>query len=336
MKYEKVKTSLIEIHPEIPNIRTNIKKSDLKDLMASIREGGVRTPISLFRFEDKLYLISGERRLRSVQFLESEDPSRFKTIPAVTRDIKSKAEFVRAGLFENMIENIQREDVSGLDLAGRIKMLIERGYNKKEICKKIGKSYTWVEQSLKFIEDAAPGLKDQVKEGKLSLDEAKRVARLPKDKQEVVGRGLARAKGDGDKKSVKKIKKGIDQATRVRSNVMLQKKDIRRYANTLSSILGEMAKDQEYKDKRPHDVMSGALNAFKCVLGEYRDMTFSKWLKRYNLELDKEGNRKKKVTTSKSAATAAKEKAAKKTAKKPAKKPAKKAAKKAAKKTAKK
>ena len=337
MEFGQVRTEQIEIHPDIPNIRTKILKSDLKDLMASIREGGVRTPVSLFRFEGKLYLVSGERRLRSVQLLESEDPSRFKTIPAVIKELKNKEEFIRSGLFENMIENIQREDVSGLDLASRIKMLIEKKYNKKEICKKIGKSYTWVEQSLKFIEEAAEGLKDQVKEGDLSLDEAKRVSRLPKENQEIVGKGLAKAKKDGDKKTVKKIKKGLDQATRVRSNIMLQKKEVRRYANTLSVVLGEMAKDEEFKDTKAHHVLSGALNSFKCVLGEYKDLTFTKWIKRYDLVLDKEGNKKRVVVSPKQAAREVQKKIdAKKTTKKTYRRPAKKAAKKAAKKPAKK
>lgn len=312
-KVEYLDPKKIEIHKDTPNIRSRINKGECKDLMNSISERGVQNPITVFQSNGNTYLVSGERRLSSVLWLSEEYPkeARFKQIPVLVK--KYGKEFIRDVLFDNMIENIQREDLNGYDIAMRLKMLIDMGMEKTAICQQIGKSITWVNETLKFLESDKE-LQDAVKKGDLSLDEGKKIAKLPDEKQATVAKGLVQAKEiaqkTGDKSAKKKIKKGIDKATRKRSGVAPSKKEISVQKNTVFEILEAMKKAGD-KDSKPFLVLSGAYLTLQWSMGEQRDMQLDKYLRKYKLDIGVDGRKvvpKPKKTTKKKAASSKKKK----------------------------
>jgi len=191
-----------------------------------------------------------------------------------------------------MIENAQRQDVNGWDMAQRLKMLLDNDIGKQEICKHIGKSITWVNDVLKVLE-ADPEVQKQVKKGGISLDEAKKTAKLPPAAQKTVAKGLAAAKKSGDKKTTRAIKKGIDQATRVRSNVMPSKKEIKKNKNILGAVLPLMKSDKDTFETDEWFILNGCYNMLRYVLGEMNPPNFEKHAQQYGLKLAKDGTKAK-------------------------------------------
>lgn len=297
-KVEYLDPKKIEKHKDVQNIRSKINKADCKELMTSIEERGVQNPITVFALNGKHYLVIGERRLSSVRWLAEDDPKdlNFKTIPALVKDYgKDLKVIIREALYDNFVENVNREDLNGFDIANRLNVFISNGMNKQDLCTKIGKSITWVNECLKFLESDKE-VQTQVKAGNISLDEAKKIAKLPQDTQAKVAKGLAVAKeiadSTGDKKAKKAIKKGIDKATRTRSSVAPTKKEVKRSKNMVFEILEAMKKSGD-KDSKPFLVMSGVFMMLQWSLGETRDLSLDKFLRKYKIEVGTDGRKAK-------------------------------------------
>jgi ParB/RepB/Spo0J family partition protein len=295
-KIEIVKTNKIERHPDVPNVRTKIIKSACADLMKSIKISGVKNPIACFKLEgdDKYYLVEGERRLSSVRWLAEENPDdpTFKEIPVIVREYgNNKEEAIKKALFDNLIENIQREDLNGYDLANRLQEMIDRGMTKEEICKAIGKSITWVNESLNFLK-SNESIKEGVKNGLLTLDEGKKLAKLPEEHQEIVAKGLISAKSLGDKEAVRKIKKGTKAATSKEGIVAPSKKEISFYRNAMMTTLSCVRDKEGANDKSKRQIILGAMiTALDWVLGKSKGLLdLSKVFEEFGIELDKYGN----------------------------------------------
>jgi len=277
----------IEIHPDVPNIRTKIRKDDIKDLMSSIKESGLKSPITVFEEGEKYFLVSGERRLESFRELSKEDPKKYKTITAIVQ----KYEDISQALFDNTIENIQREDVNGFDLAKRIQMLLDKGIGKNEITKRLGKSITWVNDALKLL-SADPEVQKQVADNNITFDEGKKIAKLPQDVQSAVAESLATVKSSGNKKATRTLKKSIDQATRVRSSVMPGKKEISANKEKLFKIIEAMKKTDD-KDSKQYYGLQGVLMALRWVVGEETELKLDGLMKKYGIKEEEKKQPKK-------------------------------------------
>lgn len=117
------------------NPRKHFDNKSLNELAESIEKDGLLQPIVI---DNQNNLISGERRLRAYKILG-----------------KTEIEFVRHLIIsENqnilpIIENIQRDDLSIIDLAESIiKLKDEFGYKQTEIAKLLKKSKQWVSDIL--------------------------------------------------------------------------------------------------------------------------------------------------------------------------------------------
>lgn len=291
---EMVETSKIERHPDVPNVRTKIIKSSCQDLMKSIKESGVKNPIACFKSDGKIYLVEGERRLSSVRWLAEEDPNNdiFKRIPVIFRDYgDNQEEVIKKALFDNLVENIQREDLNGYDLAVRLQEMIDMGMQKDEIGKAIGKSITWINESLNFLKSDNT-VKESVKQGLISLDEGKKIAKLPLEHQYVVTKGLLQAKELGDKEAVRKIKQGTKAATSKEGVVAPGKKEIQFYRNAMMTTLTCVRDKEGANEKSKRQIILGAMiTALDWVLGKSKKLLdLSAVFAEFGIELDKEGN----------------------------------------------
>jgi len=288
---EEVNVEDINVHPEVPNVRQKISSAELKELIESIRMSGVMNPLSCFRVKDdpKIYLESGFRRLEACKELK------IKTVPVL---FKNYDDPIRSALFGNLIENGQRQDVNGFDLATRIQKLIDMGITKDEIAKQLGKSRTYVDTTLKFLQ-ADPKLHELVRKGDLTLSEGKQISKLDPEIQAQVGEGLAQAKnlegiaGNG-KKATKGIKKAIDEAGRVRSSVAPSKKEIeieQRKAEVIFKIL-KAGIDPTKKPTTKQEtfwVLNIMLYTLKWALGLTKDLGLNKKGKDLGIEFDEKG-----------------------------------------------
>jgi ParB/RepB/Spo0J family partition protein len=114
--------------PEVKNSRRGYDEEKLNELAASIREHGVLQPILVTPDADGYQVIAGNRRLRaSVR-------AGLETIPAL---IKTQVDEHRQ-FFLNLVENVQRVDLTGKERLEAIRLLAASGLGVREISRGTG------------------------------------------------------------------------------------------------------------------------------------------------------------------------------------------------------
>lgn len=163
----------IEPNPFQP--RRNFSDESLRELSQSIERHGLIQPIIVIRKGDNFTLIAGERRLRATKLL-GED--KIKAIVANIGD-KNLRELA-------LIENIQRENLSPIELANAYQELInEYKITQEALASIVKKSRTQITNTLRLL-----GLdeytKELIDEGKITQGHAKIMVGLNKDNQKLV------------------------------------------------------------------------------------------------------------------------------------------------------
>ena len=159
------KLSLSDIIPNKYQPRKNFDEENLYDLTNSIKERGIIQPIIVRRSNtdnSKYEIIAGERRWLAARKAGMHD------IPAVITeadDLKS-LEFA-------IVENVQRHDLNPLEEAQGYKRLIDEfSYDQQKVSKFIGKSRSYITNSLRLLTLPVTVLK-YVEEKKISSGHAK-------------------------------------------------------------------------------------------------------------------------------------------------------------------
>ena len=138
------KLSLSEIIPNRYQPRKNFDQDNLNDLANSIRERGVIQPIIVRKSEtdnSKYEIIAGERRWLAAQKAGLHD------IPVVVTDVDDLKSLEFA-----IVENVQRNDLNPLEEAEGYKRLIDEfSYDQDKVSKFIGKSRSYITNSLRIL-----------------------------------------------------------------------------------------------------------------------------------------------------------------------------------------
>ena len=135
--------SVIDEDPNQP--RTEFNGESLRELAETISERGVKTPISVRPHPDipGRYIINhGARRFRASRMAGKE------SIPACVDGNYTEE--------DQLVENLQREDLSALEIAEFMARLRKKGRKKTEIAKAIGKSPSYVTHHLLLLELPEP------------------------------------------------------------------------------------------------------------------------------------------------------------------------------------
>ena len=136
---------LKKIRPNRLNPRLEINVIRLNDLADSIKQVGLLEPLIVRPIDDGYEVVVGERRYRASQ------QAGLKTVPVVVR------QYTDDEVLElNLVENIQREDLSAVEKGNCCKQLLER-YPKKfgnvhTLSNRLGVSYATVKTWLKLTE----------------------------------------------------------------------------------------------------------------------------------------------------------------------------------------
>ena len=119
--------------------RMEYKKESINELADSIKKGGLIQPIIVGVVESKYYIIAGHRRVKAYQKLG------IHKIQALLRDYNVE-EFKKVSSSQTLIENIQRENLSHLELALAFNRLIDTGTFRTyaDVANGIGKSEIYV------------------------------------------------------------------------------------------------------------------------------------------------------------------------------------------------
>ena len=104
--------SKIKANPNQPR-KDGLDNTSLEELVASIKEKGVITPVTVQEFDKGFMLVAGERRWRASKL------AGLKKIPVYIVEVADDAELMEMAL----IENIQRENLNSIDEAEAYKVL---------------------------------------------------------------------------------------------------------------------------------------------------------------------------------------------------------------------
>ena len=165
---KKIETNKVSINDLIRNKfqpRKNFNKESLDELTNSIKEQGVIQPIVVRPSkspEGKYEIIAGERRWLASQNAGLHD------VPVVVLDVDDVKSLEFA-----IVENVQRQDLNPIEEARGYQSLIDEfNYNQDKLSKFIGKSRSYIANSLRLL--SLPNeILLMVEEGKLSAGHAR-------------------------------------------------------------------------------------------------------------------------------------------------------------------
>lgn len=188
---------LASLRPSPTNPRKHFDAREIADLAASIKAHGLLQRVIVRPIPDSSgnapilttdgrwhhvgywEIVAGERRYRALLKLE------WATVPVVVRQLDDSAV-----LQIQLIENLQRTDVSAIEFANGLKRLREQpgqgipGMTLKQIAKAIGKSEAAVRGALLLVDDAnPPELVKAIEVGLISPSVAELICRLPAEKR---------------------------------------------------------------------------------------------------------------------------------------------------------
>lgn len=167
-----VQIPLMDIRPNPYQPRKTFDKESLDELATSIRNYGVFQPIIVKKSIKGYDLIAGERRLRASKL------AGLSTIPAIVKDL-SDAEMREIAL----LENLQRENLTSIELAWAYKGIIDSLHIRQEdLAAKIGKSRSHVTNTLGLLR-LPDDVQDMVRENKITMGHARVLSKIEDDKK---------------------------------------------------------------------------------------------------------------------------------------------------------
>ena len=160
--------------------RKNFDEESLKELADSIRVHGVFQPIIVKKSIKGYDLVAGERRLRASKMAGLE------TIPAIVR------EFTDEEMREiSLLENLQREDLTAIELAWAYKGLIDSlNITQDELANRIGKSRSHVTNILGLLR-LPEKVQNLVLENKISMGHARVLSKIEDDSLACLSSGIS-------------------------------------------------------------------------------------------------------------------------------------------------
>lgn len=144
-----------------------ITPESLVDLVDSLREHGILEPLVVAKTPAGYQIIAGERRWRASKL------AGLKTVPVIIKETTPQGMLEMA-----IVENVQRTDLNAIDRAKAFERLIsEFGLSNSEIAQRIGKSPSYVSNSLRLL-TLPDALKDGLLTGLISEGHARALAAI--------------------------------------------------------------------------------------------------------------------------------------------------------------
>ena len=163
---------LSEIRPNPYQPRKTFDQEALDELATSIKNFGVFQPIIVKKSIKGYDLVAGERRLRASKLAGLE------TIPAIIKDFNDEEMREIA-----LLENIQRENLTSIELAWAYKGIIDSLHIRQEdLAQRIGKSRSHVTNMLGLLR-LPDDVQDMVRENKISMGHARVLSKIDDNKE---------------------------------------------------------------------------------------------------------------------------------------------------------
>ncbi|MGX1881113.1 ParB/RepB/Spo0J family partition protein [Streptomyces sp. NPDC055287] len=120
-------------------------------------------------------VLHGHRRLAAAKL------AGLREVPVLVREDATRTDE------DALIENVQRDDLTELEQAQALQGLITSyGYSQRQVAARIGKTQGFVSQRLSLMR-LRGDLQEALADGRVSVEDARRIARLPRDEQRLPG-----------------------------------------------------------------------------------------------------------------------------------------------------
>ena len=195
---------LSDIRPNIFQPRKHFDENALQELSLSLQKHGQLQPIVVIEKDDGYMIIAGERRFRAAKMAGMD---RIKAVVAnyENENLRELA----------LIENIQRENLSALELAQSYKELIdEYQITQEELSSIIHKSRSQITNTLRLLQ-LTPYTQKLLQENKVSQGHAKILVGLDPDSEKLIADTIVGQKLSvrDTEELVKNLKKGALEET---------------------------------------------------------------------------------------------------------------------------
>lgn len=162
-----------EIRPNPYQPRKTFNEEALNELAESIKNYGVFTPIIVKKSIKGYDLIAGERRLRASKLAGME------TIPAIVKD------YTDDQMREiSLLENLQRENLTAIELAWAYKGIIDNlDIRQEDLAQKIGKSRSHITNTLGLL-NLPEDVQKMILNGEISMGHARVLSKM-EDEEEI-------------------------------------------------------------------------------------------------------------------------------------------------------
>lgn len=156
-----------EIRPNPYQPRKTFNEEALRELSESIKNYGVFTPIIVKKSIKGYDLIAGERRLRASKL------AGMKTIPAIVKD------YTDDQMREiSLLENLQRENLTAIELAWAYKGIIDNlDIRQEDLAQKIGKSRSHITNTLGLL-NLPEDVQKMILNGEISMGHARVLSKI--------------------------------------------------------------------------------------------------------------------------------------------------------------
>lgn len=208
-----LKLNINNISPNPNQPRQQFDEEALQELVASIKQKGILTPITVRDDAGNYILIAGERRLRAAKLAGLTE------IPVYIIEVENDAEMIEMAL----IENIQRENLNPIEEAEAFAVLNSKyGLSQEAIAKSVGKKRVTVTNSLRLL-NLPSEIKSSIKKGEISAGHGRAILMMKTTRamvkmwEQIVKKNLSVRGAEALAKAVvsygskvSQVKKGID------------------------------------------------------------------------------------------------------------------------------
>jgi ParB family chromosome partitioning protein len=164
--------------------RQDFSPAELEELVNSVREKGIITPLLVSRTATGYQLIAGERRWRAAQ------KAGLERIPVVVREVTPTESLELA-----LIENIHRKDLNAIEEALAYRKLLEdTGATQDSLAKRLGKDRSSITNQLRLLKLPASIQKDLI-DGRLHMGHARVLVGLDTTEEQNALRDMILKKG---------------------------------------------------------------------------------------------------------------------------------------------
>lgn len=182
-------------------------------LADSIRENGVKEPLTVYIEDGKMILTNGESRLRAVRLLLSQGVA-IAGVPVQTEPKNAnEVDFLASQIIRN-----SGKPLTLLEQAALFRKLIGHGLTEKDIAAKAGYTNERIRQIL-TLNQATPDVAAEVKAGTIAATTVQRIIAAAKSRAEIsetVKAAVEKARSEGKAKATQKHVDKVENEKRVR------------------------------------------------------------------------------------------------------------------------